>query len=208
MSTDSIPVTPANGASGFRRNEFLPLRGLANLLIALVGTIGLTGAEHIFVHQRDGQGNFSYEIGSSARPLVIITSVCLAATIIVFLAWFRRARINAERFDWLQRRARAWAFWGWIIPIGNLWIPFQIMGDIWRAGLPPAQRSRTAGLVVLWWASWLLSTPPLWIRVHTSSRSANTLIHGWPYFVCFLIAGLALVNIVRTISYGPVGAPD
>ena len=53
---------------------------------------------------------------------------------IVFVVWFRRARINAEGHGWRQRRARGWAFWGWGVPIANPWIPFQLMGDIWRAG--------------------------------------------------------------------------
>ena len=55
---------------------------------------------------------------------------------ILFVVWFYRARINAEQHGYRQRRARGWAFWGWIIPIVNIWFPFQIMGDIWRAGLP------------------------------------------------------------------------
>src|SRR6266446_5906774 len=75
---------------------------------------------------------------------------------IVFVVWFRRARINAERSSWRQRRASGWAFWGWIVPVVSLWFPFQIMGDIWRAGLPVAQRRRTAWLTALWWTTWLL----------------------------------------------------
>ena len=71
--------------------------------------------------------------------------------------WFYRARINAERHGYPQQRARGWAFWGWIVPIVNLWFPFQIMGDIWRAGLPAEQRGETAWLPALWWTSWLLS---------------------------------------------------
>ena len=31
-----------------------------------------------------------------------------------FVVWLRRARINAEHRGWRQRRARGWAFWGWV----------------------------------------------------------------------------------------------
>jgi hypothetical protein len=34
---------------------------------------------------------------------------------ILFVVWFRRARINAEFHNYRQRRARGWAFWGWIV---------------------------------------------------------------------------------------------
>ncbi len=46
---------------------------------------------------------------------------------ILFVVWLRRARINAERHDYRQRRVRGWVFWGWIVPIVNIWFPFQIM---------------------------------------------------------------------------------
>lgn len=51
---------------------------------------------------------------------------------ILFVVWFRRARISAEGRDYRQRRARGWTFWGWIIPVVSIWFPFQLMGDIWR----------------------------------------------------------------------------
>ncbi len=65
---------------------------------------------------------------------------------IAFIVWLWRARINAENHGWPQRRARGWAFWGWVIPVVSLWIPFQFLGDIWRAGLPERKRNRTAWL--------------------------------------------------------------
>jgi len=71
--------------------------------------------------------------------------ITIAGLSILFAVWFYRARINAERHGYRQRHARGWAFWGWIVPIVNLWFPFQIMGDIWRAGLPAEQRRETAG---------------------------------------------------------------
>jgi hypothetical protein len=67
-----------------------------------------------------------------------ITDITLFGLGIVFVVWFHRARVNAERRGWAQRRARGWTFWGWIVPIANLFVLFQLMGDIWRAGLPAA----------------------------------------------------------------------
>jgi len=204
--TDGTSAMPADRAGDIQPREFMPLRTLADALIVLLAsTIGLTGAERIFVSQRD----LTWEIGTHTQPLVVLSVISAAATVVVFLVWFRRARINAEHLGWRQRRARGWAFWGWVVPIVNLWIPFQIMGDIWRAGVPPAQRSGTAWLPVSWWVCWLLTAPPLWIRIGSLPRSAaDGLTHGWLSFVFFALAGLALITIVRTVSNGPVGIPD
>jgi hypothetical protein len=185
-------------------HEFLPLRTLAGaLIILLASTIVLTAAELAFV----GPRHATWGTGTHARPLVVLSVVSALVTAIVFLIWFRRARINAERLGWRQRRARGWTFWGWIVPIVNLWIPFQIMGDIWRAGLPPAERAWTAWLPVSWWVSWLASAPLLWIQTGSSAKSDGGLTHGWLNFVFFAIAGLTLMAIIHRVSNGPVGIP-
>jgi Domain of unknown function (DUF4328) len=86
----------------------------------------------------------------------LVTITVFVASAILFLTWIYRARVNAGSSDWHQRRAAAWAVWGWIVPLGCLWIPFQVMADIWRAALPAGQRSRRAVLPGWWWACWLL----------------------------------------------------
>ena len=131
---------------------------------------------------------------------------------ILFAVWFYRARVNAERHGYPQRRARGWAFWGWIVPFANLWFPFQIMGDIWRAaGLPAGQRGETAWLPALWWTCWLLSGLGVF--------GAGEMSVNWDFLphiaadtnrasLCFLaVAGTLLIAIIRTVSDGPVGSP-
>ena len=125
---------------------------------------------------------------------------------IVFIVWLWRARINAEGCGWQQRRARDWAFWGWVIPIVSLWIPFQLLGDIWRAGLPERKRNRTAWLPALWWVGWLLSTfsdgrAPGGYRFVPAVFPAT----GWMRLTIIALDGLALIAIIGTISNGPVG---
>lgn len=206
----TLPGVEAESASdetvGYQPGEFLPLRGLARaLIILLASTVVLVG-----VTVAIGESHAGQHAAMHARPLVVISGISMTVTSILVLVWLRRARINAERFDWRQRRARAWIFWGWLIPIGNLWIPFQIVGDIWRAGLPPDERRGIAWLPVLWWVSWLLA-PPLWIR-STPRRNSQPLVSfwaplpdGWFSFAFFAMAGLLLIAIIGTVSDGPVG---
>ena len=108
--------------------------------------------------------------------------------------------------------ARAWAFWGWIVPIVNLWFPFQIMGDIWRAGLPAERRGETAWLPALWWTCWLLSGLGIFGAGKMPVNSGSV-----PHIVtdtntgslCFLaVAGALLIAIIRAVSDGPVGSPQ
>jgi len=129
---------------------------------------------------------------------------------ILFVVWFRRARINAEDHDYRQRRARGFAFWGWIVPIVNLWFPFQIMGDIWRAGLPAQRRRKTAWLPALWWTCWLLSGVSVGARAMPANSGTvpHTAAATQSASLCFLaIAGAMLIPIIRTVSSGPIGSP-
>ena len=196
---------PTDATSDAPGPEFLPLRGLANILTVLLAVV----VAFLWVR-------LSIEL-LSPGSLHYFTDLDKAADItifglsILFVVWFYRARINAERHGYRQRRARGWAFWGWIVPIVNLWFPFQIMGDIWRAGLPAEQRRETAWLPALWWTCWLLSGLGIYGAGAMSVNSGSV-----PHItadpnaasLCFLaVAGALLIAIIRTVSDGPVGSP-
>jgi hypothetical protein len=120
-----------------------------------------------------------------------------------FLTWFYRARINAALSGWPQRRARPWAFWGCVVPIADLWVPFQIMRDIWRACLPPGRRGSVPWLPAVWWASWLL-TGLLWQSWHAAgSRDVGyglALPPNWITFGLLAVAGVSLIAICQRVS--------
>lgn len=49
---------------------------------------------------------------------------------------------------------KGWTFWGWVIPIANLWIPKRIIDNTYKImtgsiGEPQSLKSRT------WWALWI-----------------------------------------------------
>ncbi len=60
------------------------------------------------------RGDIPIQAQTELGPVLTLSRIALVVTVIVFLIWFRRARINAERSSWRQRRARGWAFWGWV----------------------------------------------------------------------------------------------
>ncbi|MFF3616885.1 DUF4328 domain-containing protein [Streptomyces sp. NPDC002580] len=107
-----------------------------------------------------GFGDRLQERAADADSLYLVAGVAqtiaLVATVVVFLVWFLRVRVNAEVFNpFGHAKSRAWAGWGWFVPFANLWLPRRIMSDIWTASSPKGPRDSQA-LVNLWWTFWLL----------------------------------------------------
>ncbi|MBT2508646.1 DUF4328 domain-containing protein [Streptomyces sp. ISL-98] len=67
-----------------------------------------------------------------------IWSVIMLATVVLWLIWFRRVRINAELFDaQAHRLGRGWALAAWFVPVAHLWVPKQVINDVWTASASP-----------------------------------------------------------------------
>ncbi|WP_329272167.1 DUF4328 domain-containing protein [Streptomyces sp. NBC_01451] len=87
----------------------------------------------------------------------VAQTVTFVATVVFYLVWFLRVRVNAEVFDpFGHSKKRAWAGWGWFVPVVSLWFPRRIMLDIWDASSPAATRASHA-LVNAWWTLWLIA---------------------------------------------------
>jgi hypothetical protein len=82
------------------------------------------------------------------------TILMVIAAGVMFTVWLWRARTNAELFAGpdAHRLSRGWVIGGWFCPVVNLWFPYRIVADIWRASAPA--RPVSGGLVIAWW--WLL----------------------------------------------------
>jgi hypothetical protein len=146
--------------------------------------------------------------GYAAQQLDKAADVTIFGLSILFVVWFRRARINAEYCGWRQRRARGWTFWGWIVPVVSLCSPFTVMGQMGGAGRPASRSPGTAWLPALWWTSLLLSG----ITIGARAKSVNIMPHlaadTWTGSLCFLaVSGVTLIAIIRAVSSGPVGSP-
>ncbi|MFD5023622.1 DUF4328 domain-containing protein [Streptomyces sp. NPDC058373] len=80
------------------------------------------------------------------------------ASIVLFLLWFRRTRVNAEVFDpYGHTKARGWAIGAWFVPVVSLWFPRRIASETWHASVSPVDRRGTL-LLNLWWGTFLLDT--------------------------------------------------
>lgn len=180
--------------------EHRPLRGLANALILLL-SLQLT-----MLAGRLG-------LGISIIPRFVSDWLAgaeaglIALTVIVFLKWFRRARINAEASGWHQRHGPGWTFWGWLVPLVHLWIPFQMMADIWRASLPEDRRRDTAWLPWLWWLCWLAGIATM-ARVRAPRPRFSVFLAPptqWWSTAALAAAAALLIVIVGRVSDSPIG---
>ncbi|MEU6224078.1 DUF4328 domain-containing protein [Streptomyces sp. NPDC047042] len=113
----------------------------------------------------DGLGNGGYNAlmrrANHADTLYdaagVVQSATFVATVVFYLVWFLRVRVNAEVFNpFGHTMKRGWAGWGWFVPVVSLWFPRRIMLDIWDASSPAGTRA-PRGLVNAWWTLWLVA---------------------------------------------------
>lgn len=84
----------------------------------------------------------SLTAGSLVLSLVQIGSIVVA---VLFIVWAHNAARAARSLGIPARLAPAWAVLGWIVPVVNLWLPYQVVVDCLPLG-HPARR-----IVARWW---------------------------------------------------------
>jgi len=98
------------------------------------------------------------------RNSLLVTRLVLCGMIAVaFIAWLHRARINARAFGCRRFRfSRIWAIVGFFVPILNLFRPYQVVSEVWRASDPRAVETPMAWIsmpvsrcVIAWWVTFL-----------------------------------------------------
>lgn len=169
-------VSPFPGKRPYR--QVAPVRGLGIAAAVLIGATALAGALLAWVDWRTWMiaddvargvpgvletDAYAARIDSLSVRLLFIVLVVNSAVQFVFWLW--RARGNAEALHRAaHRRDRRWIIGGWFCPAVNLWVPYQIVRDIWEASDPRTPYYRYelgknlgAARVVWWWLCWLIA---------------------------------------------------
>lgn len=137
----------------------------------LAGTVAATIAAGLaLMHQSQLINDYStsYDERHAANRLLGIAALAfvalLVATTIVFIVWMWRSAKNNELLGRIRPRHTAgWSIGGWFIPIGNLFIPLQVMLDLWQGSDPAAgnyrdpRGLRRSSLLGWWWGLFLTS---------------------------------------------------
>jgi hypothetical protein len=147
---------------------------------------------------------------------VVIRIVQLAAftvSAVMFLIWLRRAYQNLKPLGVEPRYSPSWAVAAFVVPIVNLFLPFQILQEVWRASDPETiavsgakpvtafiEDSSKSLLVVVWWGLWLLTIINLVVayRWHVSWQILNEeIIASW---LIIMLSLLLILNSIVTIG--------
>ncbi len=94
------------------------------------------------VGPRDDPTDRSFQLWNLGSLVFLVIQVFL-------MIWLYRAATVGRRASWPARREPVWAVLGFLIPIVNLWFPYQVARDAFPPGDPAA---RTAGR---WWGWYL-----------------------------------------------------
>ncbi len=93
--------------------------------------------------------------GTHSKLFAPLSMPPTVAAVVVFLCWFRRCRLNAERLaPGAVAHSPGFAVGVWFVPVAMWYFPRRIMMDVWRVSAPTS-----GGWVVhAWWVAWLAKT--------------------------------------------------
>ncbi|MGW5230961.1 DUF4328 domain-containing protein [Streptomyces nodosus] len=148
-------------------------RGLSTALTALFGlTVGVDLLGAVFdanvwrlMDETLSGGSVTDAELTRADDLQLVGGVLqltlLLATAAVFIIWFHQVRRNADFFapDSCEMKT-GWAIGAWFVPIGNMWLPYKVAGEVWNASTDGAAEARRPYRtpVNVWWALFMAST--------------------------------------------------
>ncbi|MBM4060067.1 MAG: DUF4328 domain-containing protein [Planctomycetes bacterium] len=191
-----------------RRHAFRPARSHARFVVVVFVAMAAVQlaqlVHHVFqwldlCESRSMDDLFSLvsdrESGLLGSVLVLGQTLLLPLCAIAVIVWLRRAYENAASAGMRLRHGLGWSIGGWFVPIANLWVPVQIVGDTYRHAL----HRRSAAVVGLWWASflawsWLGQYPGV---VVSTGRTMRSLAQALRYEM--VADGLALASALLLI---------
>ena len=166
VSAAQAPEFDATSAAWLRSPVGLGRAAIAALGLVVAADLFGLGADYVMydamgglVDGEPGQSGFGLVVRADdlLSAAGIVQTSALVISIVVFLCWFHRVRVNAQVFAPFGHSKKGhWAIWGWFVPVVNLWVPRRVTLDIWDASSPWGA-PRGHGLVNTWWTLWLLS---------------------------------------------------
>lgn len=213
-------------ATGLAPAGYRPADTRARWTLVLLAVLGLTTVLIMFATvgeisllQRIVAGEFvsDAELIANDESQALMSLLYLAAflgTIVVFCLWIHRASGNLRPLGARELSfSPGWAVGWWFVPIMQLFRPYQVMAEIWKASDPetpsdqPTAWVGTSGTPVLgfWWATWLIASfvSDIAARVLFQGDTAEDLIvSDWISLAgnaLFIVAGVLVFILVRRI---------
>lgn len=149
------------------------------------------------------------------QTLAILQTLVMLVTVLFFLAWLDRAWENLAALGARDLKYRkAWGFLGFVIPIINLFRPYQFVAEVWKASDPAVDISTrdardstsTTSVLGMWWGLWLITN--LVGRLMASGAPSDPTLgqlqsqtHSVILFeVCRVAAAVCAILVIRAID--------
>jgi hypothetical protein len=184
-----VPMSADHRRRGGLQAEPQPVGALAIAASVMVGLVVVVAVVEAVSGLR---GQLTVQ---AVAALVHLAALITAG--VVFVAWLWRARTNVDitAGRHTQRLGKGWAIGSWVVPIGNLRLPYRFVLDVWRASAPSPDPGR--GLVLAWWLAFLAG------RVITQFAALGRTVDQPAVAVgnlCEVAAAVLVVLVVRQIT--------
>jgi hypothetical protein len=132
---------------------------ILNIITAIFSVFG-----DIVFDESDFSGNGMIGIIALVMEVAIILYlIATIASVVTFIMWFRRAYFNLHQFRGDLLYGEGWAVGCWFIPVLNLYMPYQIMKDLYTKtntilsqNLITCNKRLPIKYVNWWWILWLI----------------------------------------------------
>ncbi|MFD3721814.1 DUF4328 domain-containing protein [Streptomyces sp. NPDC058674] len=202
------------------------LRSPKGLATALTWLLGAAAAVHLFsagagAYEQSWLQGFAgdthfddLELGLSPVLTIlagVLQLLTVLPTVVVFIIWFHRVRSNGGIFrPDAFTLGRGWAIGAWFVPGANLFLPYRIARQTWRAstqrGPDGSDRTAPAALLTSWWVVWVLAAivGRVFSRIYMAADTVDELLAagllGIAADLGTTIAGVLAVLFVRRLT--------
>ena len=138
------------------------------MIMDVVGVISGIAEVRLVTRMINGEFVTLKELEDNDNRQAVVGGLQLAILIlaaILFLVWIYRAHRNLPALGVSGLKySPNWAVGGWFIPIMNLWRPYQVTAEIWRASDPESsgpegqawQTAPVSPILKFWWGLWII----------------------------------------------------
>jgi hypothetical protein len=139
--------------------------------------------------------------------------IVYVVTIVMFCVWTYRVNANIHALGAANLRfSPGWAVGWYFVPIANLWKPYQVMNEIWRASKNPSgwQDEASSSIVGWWWFWWIVSNVQISIETSPQQETLEAAISpsGLISVALDLIAAVFAFRVVKQVGLRQAEASD
>ena len=121
------------------------------MVTVVVSAVLSAGSAVALAFDRSNQVGDAGHLSTAATTASVLVTFATLGLEVFFMIWLYRAAGLARKAGLFARRDPVWAILGFIVPVVNLWFPYQVARDCLQAGDPRRRLSAR------WWTWYLIS---------------------------------------------------